>query len=180
MEISNRNLVIVGASVLLFGISMRVQSGPTSNSGQSTASLGNLQPKPIPDSDFSLVNHYQMIPQVPIETRLGGTPNQNLINLNQAGAIVPGVTKVQNDSKALTVTAPTGNASGSDQQYANTNTPGYGDLGTGVPSATTGNSLLDTTAGTLTDDDQAGFAAMWSTMSAAQRDQFMARLQQNH
>jgi hypothetical protein len=179
MEISNRTLGIASASIILFGISMRVQSGSANEPAQSTASLGNMQPKSIPDSDFATVSKYQTIPQTPVDTKLGGTPNQDLINLNQAGAIVPGVTRVQDDSRPIVVVPPTPNGTNSDQQNADDSMQGYNGSGSGMYIAPTGNPVLDTTVSSFDADDQAGFTMMWSTMTADQRQQFMARLQQN-
>ncbi len=179
MEISNRTLVIVSASIILFGVSMRVQSGSASNSVQNPPSSGTLQPNRIPDSDFKMVGQYQNVSQKPTESNLGGTPNQNLIKLNQGGAIVPGVTRIVDASKPIAGTQPAGNTTAPGSMNASGGLPAGGDIGVGIPNATTGNSALDAMTGSLSDEDQAAFAAMWSSLTPAQRELFVARLQQN-
>jgi hypothetical protein len=176
MEISNKTLGIACASIILFGISMRVQSGSVNEPVQTTANLGNMQPKPIPDSNFNTLARYNTISQTPIDSKLGGTPNQDLINLNQAGAIVPGVTKVQDDSKPIVVVPPADTSNTSDQDVADAYSQGAADAQNGYPFAFTGNPMVDTTVGSLDTDDQAGFGMMWSTMNQSQRDKLMDQL----
>lgn len=176
MEISNRALGIVSATLILLGISMRVQSGPTSGSSDSSGNLGNVQAKPIPNSDFNALTQAQTIRQLPVETKLGGTPNKDLIHLNQAGAIVPGVTKVEDDSAPAVVTPP----SDEEQQQAQADAymQGYSDsaVNNGSVITPTGNATVDAVVGSLEPEDQAGFGMMWAGISADQRERILGNI----
>ena len=177
MENSTRNVLVLCSAILLFGVSMRVQSGQDRNEEVTPASVGNVPPKPIPNSDFNVLSHYAVIPQQPIDSNLGGTPTKDLIKLNQGGATVPGITKIEDDTKPVAAAPVATSSANVGQANGNNNQPRYGDYGEVIPNPTTGNAVLDTMAGSLSDEDQASFAVMWATLSPAQREQFMSRLQ---
>lgn len=181
MEISNKALGIISATFIVFGISMRVQSGQSNPPPAAPSGLGKIQPKPIPDSDFNTLSQYNTIQQKPIDSKLGGTPNQALINLNQAGAIVPGVTKTEDDSKPASVTPPATEPETSDEDVDDASSQDASDSANIPPAPPAGNlSIMGAAVESLDSEDQAAFGMMWSTLTPLQRERLSDAFGKGH
>jgi len=179
MEISNRTLGLASATLIIMGVSMRMQSNSLEAQTNPSASIGHTGQ--IPDSTFPAVNQVKTLQQQPVDTKLGGTPNQDLIDLNQAGAIVPGVTRVQDDKQPIVVTPPaqTSDESANDSQ-SSAGTDDTSDWVNDRPIDMSGGlsdrTTFDMMLGSMNPEDQQAFRLMWSTMSPDERQQLMTSM----
>jgi hypothetical protein len=177
MELSNRTLGIACASVILLTVSLRTQSssfGANNNSAPSAPT----QTSSIPDSNFSVVNSVGTVHEPQLNL---GTPNQRLIQQNQAGAIVPGVTRTQNDNS----TVPTQSTPVPEAQAGQTNSDPQASDATGnwpwdnsgtVSAATSDNDLLDMLLDSMSEDDQTAFRMTWATLNHHDRQAILDSL----
>jgi hypothetical protein len=106
MEMSYRTLAIAGASVLAVGMSMRLLSGSLSAPSGRTETTARIHAKPIPNSDFSMVEQVRPLPD-PAKSRAHRAGNRQS-SRTKNGVILSGDSRAEDDQNDLdSQTTPT-------------------------------------------------------------------------
>jgi len=171
METSSRTLTIACATLLLAAVSVRGISN-SMGAENSTSTPGPAKTvRPIPDSDFSILNQYGTVkvPQLKL-----GTKNEDLIKLDQAGAIVPGVTKVEDDRPATnppqTMSEEDSGPSLTEESSPSAESSEWPwDNPARASKETSDSGLLDLVLSSMNDKDRTAFRMTWATLSPDQR-----------